>query len=104
VLTGTNSYPTLVGISGTFDADVTSYSSSYGPFGVGSVDLNLVLSNGSTAWVLAPGNDIRTATTTASGTFFDPVPEPPAWSMMLLGVAGVGGAARLARRRAPVAA
>jgi len=32
------------------------------------------------------------------------IPEPAAWAFMLLGVAGVGGAARLGRRRAPVAA
>jgi len=90
VLTGINSYPPPVGIGGTFDADVTSYYSPFAAFGVGGVDLNLVLSHGSTAWLLAPGNDVRTATTTAYGTFSAAITEPAAWSLMLLGAGMLG--------------
>jgi hypothetical protein len=97
VLTGINSFPPPVGVGGTFDADVTSYSSPFAFFGAGGVDLNLVLSHGSTAWALAPGNTVKTVTTTATGTFSAAVPEPAAWSLMLVGAGMLG--AGLRRRR-----
>jgi hypothetical protein len=102
VLVGVDSFPPPVGISGMFNADVTSYSSPFTFFGPGSVDLNLMLSHGSSAWILAPGNDVQTVTTTASGTFSGGVPEPAAWSLMLLGAGMLG--AGLRRKRTLTAA
>jgi hypothetical protein len=102
VLVGVNSFPPPVGVSGTFDATVTSYSSPFAFFGPGSVDLNLTLSHGSIAWGLSPGNDVKTVTTTAAGTFAGGVPEPAAWSLMLLGAGMLG--AGLRRKRTLTAA
>jgi hypothetical protein len=97
VLTGVDSFPPPVGVSGTFDADVTSYYSPFAAFGVGGVDLNLLLSHGSSAWILAPGNDVKTVTTTAYGTFSASIAEPAAWSLMLLGAGMLGAGLRRKR-------
>jgi len=103
VLTGINSFPPPVGVGGTFDADVTSYYSPFAFFGAGGIDLNLVLSHGSTSWLLAPGNDVRTQTTTATGTFSAAVPEPAAWSLMLVGAGMLGAGLRRKRTLAATA-
>jgi hypothetical protein len=103
VLTGVDSFPPPVGVSGTFDADVTSYYSPFAAFGVGGVDLNLLLSHGSAAWILAPGNDVKTVTTTASGTFSASIPEPAAWSLMLVGAGMLGAGLRRKRSLAATA-
>ena len=101
VVMGTNTIVPAKGIGGTFDADVTSYTSPYGPFAPGGFDFRMELTNASKDWGL-DGPILRTTSLQGFGMFGSTVPEPASWSLMLLGVGALG--ATLRRRREVAAA
>ena len=74
---------------------------------VGAELYNIYNNAGGTNGYQIFGTDASGAVNTGftNGTFaITAVPEPAAWSLMLIGFAGLGGALRLARRSRPIAA